>query len=356
MDLIASGELETATRANQIRTLQRAGATRWSSHFTSVSRLIDMFGSTCTLLEHMINGGLNSNIRGEAKGEYKEMRTFEFVFILLLLHKVLGISDMICQALQMKSQDILNALNFVSTTKMLLQNLRENGWNAFFKSVVSFCERHDIDMPNMCARYMEGRRHQKDNITSEQHYHFNIFNVVIDFQLMELNNRFTDQTIELLTLSSALNPVNRFNSFDIDAICTLAKNFYPQDFSQNEIGDLSRQLEHYKFDVVCSSEFQNITSLSELCRRLVETRRSEHFFLIDRLIRLVLTLPVSTATTERAFSAMKLIKTSLRSKMEDVFLANCLVVYVEREITDTIDLDSIIDEFDAVKTRKTKLR
>ena len=91
--------------------------------------------------------------------------------------------------------------------------------------MVSFCEIHDIDMPNMCACYMEGRRRQKDNITSEQHYHLNIFNVVIDFQLMELNSRFTDQTIELLTLSSALNPINRFKSFDIDAICTLAKNF-----------------------------------------------------------------------------------------------------------------------------------
>ena len=151
-----------------------------------------MFGSICTLLEEMIDRGLNSNILEEAKGAYKEMRTFEFLFILLLLHKVLGICDILCQALQMESRDILNALNFVSTTKMLLQNLRENGWNAFFKNVVSFCERHDIDMLNMCACYMEGRRRQKDNITFEQHYHFNMFNVVIDFQLMELNNRFID--------------------------------------------------------------------------------------------------------------------------------------------------------------------
>ncbi|KAK2639231.1 hypothetical protein Ddye_027026 [Dipteronia dyeriana] len=62
------------------------------------------------------------------------------------------------------------------------------------------------------------------------------------------------------------------------------------------------------------------------------------------------------ATTEQAFSAIKLIKTSIRNKMEDEFLANYLVVYMEREISDTIDLDSIIDKFDAVKTRKTKLR
>jgi hypothetical protein len=49
---------------------------------------------------------------------------------------------------------------------------------------------------------------------------------------------------------------------------------------------------------------------------------TKHFF-FDRLIRLVLTLPVSTAASERAFSAMKLVKTRLRNKMGDEFLRDC---------------------------------
>ena len=117
-----------------------------------------MFGSTSTLLENLIDKGLNNNIRGEAKCAYKDLRSFEFVFILLLLHKVLGISDMLCQALQLKSQDILNAMNLVSTTKMLLQKLREREWDTFLESVVSFCERYEIDIPNMNARHMEGTK------------------------------------------------------------------------------------------------------------------------------------------------------------------------------------------------------
>ncbi|KAI9184981.1 hypothetical protein LWI28_003097 [Acer negundo] len=152
-ELTALGELETGTGANQIRTLQRPGATRWSSHFTSIDRLIIMFGSTSTLLENVIDKGLNSNIRGEAKSAYKDLRSFEFVFILFLLHKVLVISNMLCQALQLKSQDILNAMNLVSTTKMLLQKLRESEWDTFLESIVSFCERYEIDIPNMNARH-----------------------------------------------------------------------------------------------------------------------------------------------------------------------------------------------------------
>ncbi|KAK3228089.1 hypothetical protein Dsin_007951 [Dipteronia sinensis] len=103
------------------------------------------------------------------------------------------------------------------------------------------------------------------------------------------------------------------------------KNAISKDFSGSEIDTLRRQLEHYELDVPNDSEFQNISSLSELCHRLFET-----FHLIDRLIRLVLTLPVSTATIERAYSAMKFIKTTLRNKMEDEFLASCMMIYIER--------------------------
>ena len=57
--------------------------------------------------------------------------------------------------------------------------------------------------------------------------------------------------------------------------------------------------------------------------------------MIEKLLSLVLTLLVSTAMTKRAFSTMKLVKTRLRSKMDDEFLADSLVLYIEREIAET---------------------
>ncbi|KAL5852054.1 hypothetical protein ACOSQ3_007172 [Xanthoceras sorbifolium] len=58
----------------------------------------------------------------------------------------------------------------------------------------------------------------------------------------------------------------------------------------------------------------------------------------------------------RAFSIIKLIKTSLRNKMEHEFLANSMVIYVEREIADAIDPDFIIDKFDILNNRKIQLK
>ena len=74
--------------------------------------------------------------------------------------------------------------------------------------------------------------------------------------------------------------------------------------------------------------------------------------MIDRLIRLVLTLPVSTATTERVLSTMKLLKTRLRNRMADEFLADNMRVYIEKEIAGNFTIEMIMDEFYSMKNRR----
>ena len=51
--------------------------------------------------------------------------------------------------------------------------------------------------------------------------------------------------MELLTLSGALNPIDGLKSFSINSI--LVEKFYPQDFTENDLQDLKRQLNHYKY-------------------------------------------------------------------------------------------------------------
>ena len=210
----------------------------------------------------------------------------------------------------------------------------------------------------MSARYIMGRGrtlHQRDHITIEHHYRVNIYIATIDTQLEELNRRFNDQAMELLTLSSTLDLRDAYKSFNIDDICSLVEKFYPEDFTEQERLLLKFQLQHYHLDVPNHPKLHNLSTIAALCQGLVETGKSKVFYLIDRLIRLMLTLPVSTATTERAFSAMKLVKNRLRTKMNDDFLADCLVLYIEREIAECFTFDSIIDDFYSLKHRRAQL-
>lgn len=357
--MITSGERDTGRGINQIGNLHRSGSTRWSSHFDSICSLIDMYGATISVLESIVEEGTSSSLRGEAGGCLIVMKSFEFVFTLHMMHRIMGITDLLCRALQHKSLDIVSAMDLVSTTKSLLVTLREEGFDHLLIYVQSICTQHGIEVPDMNALYKSatGRScQQKDLMTICQHYHFDIFNSAIDFQQEELHSRFSDRAVELLTLSSALDPKDSFRSFKADDIYKLAEKFYPGDFSAQELHYLRSQLEHYKLDVIHHMSFQNMTTINELCCGLVETNKVQHYNLIDRLIRLVLTLPVSTATAERSFSAMKLIKTALRNKMEEEFLADSMMIHIERELVEDIETDSIIDEFYSMKNRRVQLK
>ncbi|KAK9120497.1 hypothetical protein Syun_018114 [Stephania yunnanensis] len=86
----------------------------------------------------------------------------------------------------------------------------------------------------MLGTYNEGTGRscqQKSLVTVEHHYHFDMFNSVIDYQLEELNYIFNDDALEILKLSCALQPNDQFKLIDVDQICILARKFYPADFS-----------------------------------------------------------------------------------------------------------------------------
>ena len=68
--MIASNEIKTRRGANQIGTLQRAGDTRWGSHFQSICSLIKMFNATCKVINTISEEVANYKQCGDAKGAY----------------------------------------------------------------------------------------------------------------------------------------------------------------------------------------------------------------------------------------------------------------------------------------------
>jgi len=128
----------------------------------------------------------------------------------------------------------------------------------------------------------------------------------------------------------------------------LVNKFSPQDFTDLEKEQLEIELNHYKHNVVQHSSFQAFSYISELCQWLVSSGKSSIYQLVFRVIVLVLTLPISTTITKRTFSDMNIVKTRLRNKIEDEFMTDSLMVYIEREVATTI----IIDDFHNSKKRR----
>ncbi|XP_050379598.1 uncharacterized protein LOC126796925 [Argentina anserina] len=337
-DLVACGELETGTGANQIFSMQRAGATRWGSHYRSIRGLIELFGASKITLVYMSEQG-PVDLQREAGDVLKAMQKFVFVFCLLLMNKVMKITETLSQTLQQKSLDFVQAMRFVKHTKELVGDLRKDGWTDFFEHVESFCKKHEIKMPDMHASTSH-----RSSITNEHHYRVDIFNALIDFQLSELDGRFSEQAIDLLSLASTLDPHSNFSKFKTELVLDLARKYYPEDFYDGEMLSLESECAYYEKDMLDDAMFKNLSSICELCPLLVQTRKSEFYPMLYRLICLVLTLPVSTATTERAFSAMNYIKNKLRNKMEGEFLGDCMVLHIEKDYANSISNDFVIKQ------------
>jgi glycine cleavage system regulatory protein len=133
------------------------------------------------------------------------------------------------QTLQQKSQYILNVMHLVTTTKTLIQKLRDDDWETLLEEVTSFCKHQDIEVPdmNVCFSSVRQSRRKTKSITVEHYYRVDIFTAIIDQQLQELNNRFNEQIIKLLKLSTTLDPKNNYKLLYVEDICLLVNKFYP---------------------------------------------------------------------------------------------------------------------------------
>ena len=154
--------------------------------------------------------------------------------------------------------------------------------------------------------------------------------MVLDYLIQELNERFTVATIELLLCVVCLNLAYSFSSFDKQKLIRLA-SFYPNDFSERDCLYLGDQLDTYIYDVHTSNGFLELKGLSDLAKKMIETKKHLDFDLVYRLLKLALVLLVATATVERAFSAMKIVKNRLRGQMGDQYLNDSLLVYIEKK-------------------------
>ena len=84
--------------------------------------------------------------------------------------------------------------------------------------------------------------------------------------MQELNNRFNENVVELVVLSSALDPREINMSFRTDDICKLVDNYYPQDFEDHEKTRLKRQLQHFENDVIRLPEFKSLLTISDMAQ------------------------------------------------------------------------------------------
>ena len=100
--------------------------------------------------------------------------------------------------------------------------------------------------------------------------------------------------------------------------------------------------------------FGHIWMLLEIYRTFSRGSAKLLFFVstIVTLIVGAMTIPVSSTTTERTFSKLKLIKTSARNSMSDNRSSNLSLITIERDFS--IDYENIVDAF-AIQHKNSRI-
>jgi hypothetical protein len=93
-------------------------------------------------------------------------------------------------------------------------------------------------------------------------------------------------------------------------------------------------------------KIKQITNISTICEIFNSCDIGKQMFKeFHTLIRLYLTIPVTTASAERAFSALNRLKNALRSSMSQQRLNHCLLAHIYKEKLDQIDPNEIMSIF-----------
>ncbi|XP_031262352.1 uncharacterized protein LOC116120538 [Pistacia vera] len=200
----------------------------------------------------------------------------------------------------------------------------ETRWGSHFGTLLSL-----INLFSFVIEVLEDFTENSDN------------GVEANLQLSELNSRFNEGNTELLICMASLNPSDYFKAFDKGKLVRFAQ-FYPLEFSSTDLMTLELKLDNYIDDMRSDSDFSELNDITSLAQKMVEKKKHLIYSLVYLLITLALTLPVAITSVERAFSAMKIVKTHLRNRMRDQFLNDSLIPYVEKDLFDSVDKEIVM--------------
>lgn len=330
--------------------------TRWTARTGAIDAILKDYDLLLETLEE-IHQSTHDEYGMKAGGLQQCLEKFNTFFCLRLCHLLFSTSEQLSLTLQKREISLQDACTAVEAAKSFYQRIRsESNFNRLYDESIDLASNHSINQP-ILPRYR--RRPSRYESGSEQHnyempkdYHRHQYFEACDLLYAELNDRFQNQLCSPIiaierTLIKAANG-EEFQSY----IEQLMKSYYKDDV---KLSDLRRHLLVLP-DVVKKQlpQVKKVTSISTICEAMESQSFKELLPTVHQLLRLYLTLPITSATSERAFSALRRLLTFTRSKMTEKTLNNCFMLHVHKELTDELDLVKIAKEFISISDERIK--
>ena len=320
--------------------------TRWTVRTASVDAILKNYNVICEELD-LIGAESRGDSSTKALGLLAIMEKFATYFGLKLSFLIFGATEQLSSTLQYKNINAQEVSLAVNAAIAFLQRQRSD--SSFDDSVVEEAETytHEPTLPR------QRKVPKKFNNGAPDHHHSSVkahfrqqYFEVLDLMISEIKRRFDQPTFTILhTIEKLL--IDSCNGATLE-LSSIFKSVYAADV---KVDNLLVQLSMLP-DVVRTANEQyhlgirKVTSVNTVCDifnicKFPKTMLCE----VHRLLRIYLTIPLTSATAERTFSTLRRLKSYLRSTMTQKRLNHLVLLHTHHQRNDDLNLLQIAQDF-----------
>lgn len=337
--------------------LERSCEVRWSSWSNAVSKVLTLLGPILETLATFSESSGQTKI--EADSLLHQMQTKKFLFLLVTFNQLFEVSDYATKGLQSSTLSVTDCIDLIEGLKDSYTQFRNE--NDAFDKVMALTDelmnKHEIvswDISGSRKRKLPARlanTHVDSTLGKSSPVQQNsdlqkLWNDILDKQMMELNTRFKPDTYGFMSAAAACSPWS--DTFGDKALIRPACVHFSIPVAEEEHTVFVQQLKRKaKANKITNEKKETLVEVLDACPRDI-------FPNMNSLLRALLTLPMTTCTVERLFSAVNRIKTGTRATMLTDRLNSLSLLSFERELTDSLEYQDILAVF-STKPRRLLL-
>ncbi|CAI6362872.1 unnamed protein product [Macrosiphum euphorbiae] len=336
--------------------LTQLSTTRWACRYKNCNNVKMNYESIINTLEEEINNNKNKYAI-EAVGLLKGIKKAQFIFNLFVFHDILLTIDLLSQTLQKKNMTLGQATSAINGVISTLQDKRsDKSFKLLWDDITNFSKKFGICLNNEESskkrKPVDNQRlnnslvtstigSREDNLTGEKYWKANVYNTIIDNITNRMKTRFSDESQKLA------KSIDNFFILDFDGSL---------EFIEYYSHNLKIKMDVLKAEMMIVNNYLNSQIKNWTIQDLLSTVTLELYPNLHNLLQVALSIPVSSASCERSFSAMRRIKNWLRTSMIQNRFSNLAIIHIENELVKTsIESKQILEEFVKCGSRRIQL-
>ena len=368
--------IDSCDSTSKAKKLKDACRTRWVQRIDSYAVFLELLPALHTCFEAMVHPvshaelGTNWSWDGEtitkANGFLFQLQSSTFLVAFQVLIQVLHILRELTMKLQMQAIDVVYAYKMVSSVVSTLKALRRDS-PAEFKKIFTEAtklgqqlhgEKFVLSKPRLAGR--QTHRSNPPSSTAEDYYRITLYDEFLSHVIAELEDRFLNNPSHKIALGLLYllpNECASLEDCDHDSIpleLAEAVDLYRDDMTHAVMFPTEYGLWVCKWKAHQSESTRpnKLIDVFQVCSDFQYPN-------IHSLLRVALTLPITSCESERSFSQLKLIKIARRTTMTESRLAGLSLMKINRDRCNTLTSETkmreLVKSFSQLHPRRMKL-